>query len=182
MEQQKYTFENYEVNMYNRNAYETAKEFVKKKMKKGMMLGIYGLEGVGKTRLLQAIANYYKDIEPETVFYISKEELKDEIEKVIKRKDIFLISVKKKVKKAEVVCIDEIREFLIDDRLKPWYMTWFYYCKRKKKRIIYTHDCDERMYATIGALASLNPMVTVVGIPKEGQNRNLDIIREVESV
>ena len=94
MEQQEYTFDNYEVNMYNRNAYETAKEFIKKKMEKGMMLGIYGLEGVGKTKQLQVIAYYYKEINPETVFFISK----------------------------------------------------------------------------------------VVGIPKEGQNRNLDIIREVESV
>lgn len=182
MEHQEYTFENYEVNMYNCNAYETAKEFVKKKMEKGMMLGIYGLEGVGKTRLLQVIANYYKDINPENVFYISKDELKEEIEKVIKRKDIFLISLKKKVKKAEVVCIDEIREFLIDDRLKPWYMTWFDYCKRKGKRIIYTHDCSEKMYPAIGALGSLDSKVTLVGIVKAGQNRNLDIIREIESV
>ena len=66
MEKSKITFDNYEVNMYNRNAYIVAKEFVGKEMKKGMMLGIFGLEGVGKTKLLQAIDNYYKEIEPKS--------------------------------------------------------------------------------------------------------------------
>lgn len=177
---QKYTFDNYVVNMYNRNAYETAKEFIKMKMEKGMMLGIFGLEGTGKTKLLQAIANYYEELNPESTFYISKEELKQEIEKAIKRKDILLLSLKKKVKNTEVVCIDEIREFLIDDRLKPWYMTWFCYCKKRKKRLIYTHDCDERMYSTIGALASLDSRVTMIGIPKPGQNRNIEVMKELD--
>ena len=79
-----------------------------------------------------------------------------------------------------MVCIDEIKEFLIDDRLKPWYMAWFYYCKRRKKRLIYTHDCSEQMYNTIGTLASLSPCVTVVGIPKPEQNRNIEVIKELD--
>lgn len=174
------SFENYKVNIYNQYAFEVTKEFVKKKMQKGMMLGIFGLKGVGKTKLLQAVVNYYKEVSPETLVYITADELQCEIEKMIKKKDIFLISLKQKVKKAEVVCLDEISRFLVDDRLKPWYMEWFYYCERRKKRIIYTYDCSEMMYSAIQTLGNLKPQAIMVGIPKAGQNRNLETIRVLD--
>ena len=48
------------------------------------MIEFFGLGGVSKTRLLKDIANYYKEINPEMVVYISKDELKMESEKAIK--------------------------------------------------------------------------------------------------
>ena len=46
--------------------------------------------------------------------------------------------------------------------------------------MIYTYDCDEKLYCAFVKLADLNPLATLVGILKPGQNRNLDVIREVE--
>lgn len=144
------------------------------------MLGIFGLEGVGKTKLLQAVANYYKEINPETILYITKDDLQRELEKAIKKKDVFLISLKRRVKSAEVVCIDEVSNFIIDGKLKDYFLTWFYYCKSHRKRLIYTQDCSEKMYCVMQMLGTLEPHATLVGIPKEGQNRNLDVVREIE--
>jgi len=39
---------------------------------------------------------------------------------------------------------------------------------------------NEKMYSAIGVLRNLDPHVTVVGIPKAKQNRNLDVVRAVE--
>ena len=119
-------------------------------------------------------------VNPETIVYISKEELHQEIEKAIKKKDIFLISLKRKVKNAAVVCIDEVSEFLKDEKLEVYFISWFYYCKSHRKRLIYTQDCNEKMYCVMQTIGGLEPYATLVGIPKEGQNRNLDVIREFE--
>ena len=69
---------------------------------------------------------------------------------------------------------------ILYDRLKPWYMEWFYYCKRRKKRIIYTYDCSEMMYSAMQTLGNLKPQAIMVGIPKAGQNRNLETIRVLD--
>ena len=58
MERGKWTFDNFEVDIYNRNAYQASKDFIEKRMERGMMLCIVGLEGTVETKLLQAIANH----------------------------------------------------------------------------------------------------------------------------
>lgn len=174
------TFENFEVDLYNQNAYNTAKEFIDKPMRKGMMLAIFGLEGTGKTRLLKAIVNHYEKKNPETVVFISGKELFQELEDAIKRKDFLILALKRKVKKAEVVCIDGVSELLTDEKIKPWFMRWFHHCKQKCKRIIYTHDCEERLYCAIQELSVLDERATFVGIPKTGQNRNLEVVKVIE--
>lgn len=172
------TFENFEVNMYNRNAYLTAMDFVKEEMKKGMMLGIFGLEGTGKTRLLRAIANFYAMENPaEEVVYITGEELRQELNTAIRRKDIFIFALKKRFRKTRVVCLDEVQVLLQDDEVRDWYLHWFHHCKRRNKRMIYTHDCDERMYCAFQKMAEWGMPGVMVGIPKPGQDRS---IREVE--
>ena len=65
-------------------------------------------------------------------------------------------------------------------RVKDYFLSWFYYCKSHRKRLIYTQDCNEKMYYVMQTIGGLEPYATLVGIPKEGQNRNLDVIREFE--
>ena len=175
------TFENYRVDMYNRSAYLAAKDFVEMKMVKGMMFGVFGLKGVGKTRLLRAMANYFamKYSTGEVVFVEAKE-LLEELRTAKKRMDIFLLALKWKYRNAKVICLDGIQILLTDEELCDWYMHWFHHCKRKCKRMIYTHDCDEKLYCAFVKLADLDPRAISVGIPKPGQNRNLNVIREVE--
>lgn len=175
------TFENYEVNMYNRSAYLAAKDFVEMKMVRGMMFGIFGLEGVGKTRLLRAMANYFaREYSRDEVVFVEAEKLAEELRVAKKSWDIFLLSLKWKYRKAKVICLDGVQELIMDEELCDWFMHWFHHCKRRCKRMMYTHDCDEKLYCAFVKLSDLDPRAIAVGIPKPGQNRNLDVIREVE--
>lgn len=140
------TFDNYRVDMYNRNAYLAAKDFVEKKMVKGMIFGVFGLEGVGKTRLLRAMANYFTMKNSlEEVMYVVGMDLVEELRLAKKRRDIFLLSLKWKYRNAKVICLDGVQVLLTDEEVHDWYMHWFHYCKRKCKRMIYTYDCDEKL-------------------------------------
>ena len=175
------TLENYQVDMYNRGAYLAAKDFVEMRMVKGMTFGVFGLEGVGKTRLLRAMANYFAmEHSPNEVVFVEAMELAEELRAAQRHGDIFQLALKWKYRKAKVICLDGIQVLLTDEELQDWYVYWFHHCKRKCKRLMYTHDCDEKLYCAFMKLADLDPRVTWVGIPKPGQNRNLDVIREVE--
>ena len=177
MERGKWTFDNFEVDIYNRNAYQTSKDFIEKRMERGMMLCIFGLEGTGKTKLLQAIANHYMDVNPATIMYVTGHELYQELEKARRKKDIFILALKRQFRKAEVICIENVRELLSDEEIQPWFMDWFHYCKRHRKRMIYTHECDEKLYCAIQELSTLDERATTVGIPKAGQNRTLEVVK-----
>lgn len=100
-----------------------------------------------------------------------------ELEKARRKKDIFAFALKRQFRKAEVICIENVRELLVDEKIEPWFMDWFHYCKRKRKRMIYTHECDEKLYCTIQELSNLDERFISVGIPKAGQNRTLEVIK-----
>lgn len=152
------TFENYRVDMYNRSAYLAAKDFVEMKMVKGMMFGVFGLEGVGKTGLLRAMANYFTmKYLPDEVVFVEAKELLEELRTAKKRMDIFLLALKWKYRNVKVICLDGIQILLTDEALCDWYMHWFHHCKHKCKRMIYTHDCDEKLYCAFVKLADLDP-------------------------
>lgn len=177
MERGKWTFSNFEVDIYNQNAYQATKKFIEKRMERGMMLCIFGLEGTGKTKLLQAVANHYMDLNPETIMYVTGDELYQELEKARRKKDIFLLALKRQFRKAEVICIENVSELLGDEEIQPRFLNWFHHCKWHRKRIIYTHECDEELYCAIQRLADLDERATTVGIPKAGQNRTLEVIK-----
>jgi len=174
------TFANYSIDMYNRNAYQAAQDFSDKKMKKGTVLAIFGLPGTGKTTLLKAVANHYEKQDASTIRYLTEAELKEELKLAKSRKDIFMLTPKRKLWGIETVCLDEVDKLISDDEIQSGFIRWLNYCKRHSKRIIYTYDCDEKMYCAFQELSKLDPKTIAVGIPKPGQNRNMEVIKFIE--
>ena len=88
------------VDMYNQNAYNRCMEFIVAKNFKAKrnILGIFGLENVGKTRLLKVMEDCLVQNNID-VRFVSASELVDKISAAKKSRDIFLWKIKKEFKK-----------------------------------------------------------------------------------
>lgn len=164
-----YTFESFEVDIYSQRAYSMAKEYAEKKH--GELLGIFGLPGTGKTRLLHAVANFWmKDRPEERVVFYPKGALTEKLEKALEN-DRFLFKMKKEYKNTGIVCIDEVNEVFHDDDIHRIYNRIFNWWRRHHIHIIFTNECTEESYDIYSQMADSFGEEKLVGIIKPGQKR-----------
>ena len=167
------TFDNYQINMYNQNAFMTAKNFVECDVFPNDVFGIFGLEGTGKTKLLRAMANYLKQ-KGKKYEYIEGNYLANMIKQARREKDIFLFSIKKKYYRTKIILLDSVENLIQNDEISNDYRRLFRYFMRKKIVFIFSYDCSEKMYSVCNALSEMDVRGKMVGIPKPEQNRNID--------
>lgn len=103
-----YTFENMAVSPSNQLAYVSATTVAKKLGKAYNPLFIYGPVGVGKTHLMQAIANdVYRKSPTKRIAYITSEEFTNEVVEAIRTNSTS--AMKKKFRNVDLLIIDDIQ-------------------------------------------------------------------------
>lgn len=112
-----FTFETLAVSDSNRLAYESARNVAKNPGKSYNPLFIYGPVGVGKTHLMQAVANEVYSQNPDNkIIYITSEEFTNEVVEAIRNNDT--ARMKKKFRSANLLIIDDVQFIAGKDRVQ----------------------------------------------------------------
>jgi len=110
-----YTFQTLAVSSSNQLAYVSATTVAKKIGQAYNPLFIYGPVGVGKTHLMQAIANeVYKNDPDKKIIYITSEEFTNEVVEAIRNNDT--ARMKRKFRSIELLIVDDVQFFAGKDR------------------------------------------------------------------
>lgn len=105
-----YTFQTLAVSSSNQLAYVSATTVAKKIGHSYNPLFIYGPVGVGKTHLMQAIANeVYKNDPDKRIIYITSEEFTNEVVEAIRSNDT--ARMKKKFRNIDLLIVDDVQFF-----------------------------------------------------------------------
>jgi chromosomal replication initiator protein len=112
-----YTFESFAVSSSNQLAFVSASTVAKKLGKAYNPLFIYGPVGVGKTHLMQAIANEaYKEDPEKRIIYITSEEFTNEVVEAIRTNATGYL--KKKFRNLSLLIIDDIQFVAAKERVQ----------------------------------------------------------------
>jgi chromosomal replication initiator protein len=110
-----YTFQNLAVSSSNQLAYVSATTVAKKIGQAYNPLFIYGPVGVGKTHLMQAIANeVYKNDPDKRIIYTTSEEFTNEVVEAIMTNDT--ARMKKRFRNVDLLMVDDVQFFAGKDR------------------------------------------------------------------
>jgi len=136
-----YTFDNFVVGQSNAEPHAAALAVSCNPGRFYNPLFIYGATGLGKTHLLQSIANYISNKNPEfSVLLMTASDFVDGVVKYQSNLDYY----KKALSKADVFLIDDV-QFLVDKKKSE--EIFFYVFNElvdRKKQIVLTSDCDAR--------------------------------------
>ncbi|HXS14737.1 MAG TPA: chromosomal replication initiator protein DnaA [Candidatus Saccharimonadales bacterium] len=112
-----FTFESLAVSDANRLAYESSRNVAKNPGRSYNPLFIYGPVGVGKTHVMQAIANEVYSQDPNNkIIYITSEEFTNEVVEAIRSNDT--ARMKKKFRSANLLIIDDVQFIAGKDRVQ----------------------------------------------------------------
>ncbi len=112
-----YTFATLAVSDSNRLAFESAKNVAKNPGHSYNPLFIYGPVGVGKTHLMQGVANEVYSQNPDNkIIYITSEEFTNEVVEAIRSNDT--ARMKKKFRSANLLIIDDVQFIAGKDRVQ----------------------------------------------------------------
>lgn len=133
----KYIFDSFVVGSFNELAYASAQAIIKKP---GFYnpLFFYGSTGVGKTHLMQAVGNYYKNHLNKKVFYVTSERFTtDYISSLQNNKaNIF----KEKYKKYDLLIMDDIQFLSNKERTQEELFHLFNFLYDNQRQIIFSSD------------------------------------------
>ena len=112
-----YTFQTMAVSSSNQLAYVSAATVAKKMGHSYNPLFIYGPVGVGKTHLMQAIANeVYKNSPDKKIIYITSEEFTNEVVEAIRSNDT--ARMKRKFRSTDLLIVDDVQFFAGKERVQ----------------------------------------------------------------
>lgn len=136
---EKYTFESFVIGDNNRLAHATAVAVAEDPGNVYNPLFIYGGSGFGKTHLIQAVAHYTLDKDPDSkVLYVTSEEFTNELIEAIKTNTT--ANFRRKYREVDVLIIDDI-QFIIDkDSTQEEFFHTFNTLREAKKQIILSSD------------------------------------------
>lgn len=134
-----YTFQNFAVSASNQLAYVSATTVSKKVGESYNPLFIYGPVGVGKTHLMQAIANeVYQNYPNKKISYITSEEFTNEVVEAIRSNDT--ARMKKKFRNTELLIIDDIQFVAGKERVQEELFHTFNTLVDKNSQIVLSSD------------------------------------------
>ncbi len=133
----KYIFDSFVVGSFNELAYASAQAIIKKP---GFYnpLFFYGSTGVGKTHLMQAVGNYYKNTLNKKVFYVTSERFtSDYISSLQNNKsNIF----KERYKKYDLLIMDDIQFLSNKEKTQEELFHLFNFLYDNQRQIIFSSD------------------------------------------
>ncbi|MCL4418986.1 chromosomal replication initiator protein DnaA [Patescibacteria group bacterium] len=134
-----YTFQTLAVSSSNQLAYVSAQTVARKIGIAYNPLFIYGPVGVGKTHLMQAIANdVYENNEGKKIVYITSEEFTNEVVEAIRTNDT--ARMKKKFRSIDVLIIDDIQFVAGKERVQEELFHTFNILIDRESQIILSSD------------------------------------------
>ena len=171
----KYIFDTFVVGSFNELAYASAQAIIKKP---GFYnpLFFYGSTGVGKTHLMQAVGNYYKNILNKKVFYVTSERFTtDYISSLQNNKtDIF----KEKYKKYDLLIMDDIQFLSNKERTQEELFHLFNHLYDNQRQIIFSSDQHPNYLQNLESrLKSRFSQGMIIDIPRIDVESKIAIIR-----
>ncbi len=134
-----YTFQNFAVSGTNQLAYVASSTVAKKIGEAYNPLFIYGPVGVGKTHLMQAVANeVYKKSPEKKILYITSEEFTNEVVEAIRSNNTSLM--KKKFRNLDLLMIDDVQFIAGKERVQEELFHTFNILVDNSSQIILTSD------------------------------------------
>jgi len=187
----KYTFDNFEVGNGNRFAHAACLAVAQSPAKAYNPLFVYGGVGLGKTHLMQAIANHVIQHNPRTkVLYVSGNKFTNELLDAIK--DDRTAAFREKYCSVDVLLIDDIQFLAGKERAQEEFFHIFNTLYDSNKQIVITSDSPSKDIPTLenrlisrfewGLLTDIQPpdLETRIAIlRKKAQSENLNIPDEV---
>ncbi len=134
-----YTFETFAVSGGNQLAYVSAQTVAKKIGSAYNPLFIYGPVGVGKTHIMQAIANQvYNDSPDKKTVYITSEDFTNEVVEAIRMGDT--ARMKRRFRTADLLVIDDIQFIAGKDRVQEELFHTFNTLIDRGSQIVFSSD------------------------------------------
>src|SRR3989344_1200997 len=133
-----YTFKTYAVSESNQLAYTAGTTVAKNPGEKYNPLYIYGTVGVGKTHLMQAIANEIFEKHDIKIAYLTTEEFTNEVVEAIR--DRTTTQLRKKFRNVDLLLLDDIQFLSGKERVQEELFHTFNSLIDKGKQIIFTSD------------------------------------------
>ncbi len=134
-----YTFQTMAVSSTNQLAYVSATTVAKKIGRSYNPLFIYGPVGVGKTHLMQAIANEVYQKNPDLkIIYITSEEFTNEVVEAIRGNDT--ARMKKKFRNVNLLIIDDVQFFAGKEKVQEELFHTFNILVDKSSQIVLSSD------------------------------------------
>lgn len=140
----KYTFENFVVGEGNRHAYATCTAVADLPSQDNFNpLFLYGGSGLGKTHLIQSIAHYILQHNPDmSVLYVTSETFTNEIIEAIQKNKTE--EFRQKYRQVDVLIVDDIQEIIGKERTQQEFFNTFNFLYEAKKQIIISSDRPPR--------------------------------------
>lgn len=145
----RYTLETFVVGGYNELAYAASLSVVEKPGTQYNPLFIYGGVGLGKTHLLQAIGNAFKEKfkNRKKIRYITSQKFTDDIVSAIRRQTID--EIKQEFKEMDVLLIDDIQFIAGKEKTQEELFFIFNALYEKNKQIVFTSDRPPKAISSI---------------------------------
>ncbi len=171
----KYIFDTFVVGSFNELAYASAQAIIKKP---GFYnpLFFYGSTGVGKTHLMQAVGNYYKNTLNKKVFYVTSERFTtDYISSLQNNKtNVF----KEKYKKYDLLIMDDIQFLSNKERTQEELFHLFNHLYDNQRQIIFSSDQHPNYLQNLESrLKSRFSQGMIIDIPRIDVESKIAIIR-----
>jgi chromosomal replication initiator protein len=133
----KYIFDSFVVGSFNELAYASAQAIIKKP---GFYnpLFFYGSTGVGKTHLMQAVGNYYKNNLEKKVFYVTSERFTNDYISSLRNNKTNLF--KEKYKKYDLLIMDDIQFLSNKEMTQEELFHLFNFLYDNQRQIIFSSD------------------------------------------
>jgi len=136
--QSRFTFNNFVVGNSNRMAYAASHAVADDPAKAYNPLFIYGQSGLGKTHLMQSIANYILETHNKTCAYVSSEQFANELISAIQNKSTSMF--RKKFRQIDVLLIDDIQFISKSPTMQEEFFHTFNDLHNNHKQIIISSD------------------------------------------
>lgn len=134
-----FTFETMAVSSSNQLAFVSAQTVARNPGKSYNPLFLYGPTGVGKTHLMQAIANeMFKNSSDKKIIYITSEEFTNEVVEAIRTNDT--ARMKKRFRNADLLIIDDVQFIAGKDRVQEELFHTFNILIDKSSQIVLSSD------------------------------------------
>lgn len=158
----RFTFENYTIGMFNKNAFKAASLFLEENNNWKTLL-IYGSTGLGKTHLLHAVGNKFVELFPQkNLMYIQTEDFLEKIYKAISEGGTKVEEFKNSFDNVDLLLIDDIQFLNNKEKLNEIFFNIFNRLNSKNKYIVMTSDklptslkIDDRMISRFNSGLSI---------------------------
>lgn len=144
----KYSFETFVVGANNKFAHAASLSVAESPGREYNPLFIYGGPGLGKTHLMQAIANFILNTKPHAkILYVSSEVFTNEVIEAIRNNK--QSELKNKYRNVDVLLIDDIQFIIGKESTQEEFFNTFNFLHENGKQIVLSSDQSPRNFTTL---------------------------------